>query len=229
MRSNLPVHRSVNASGCAAPLPRVLAYNNRKPPCCQGGLGRLFVIFARIFRADFCVLYNRVWGGDPDTKCREKRGRGPPGASDGPRGTSGCRNQCPWGSASDTPRRMSGMWSQCPWGSGGPYEYNRDRSQPTVPFLPSAHGQRRDTQVPPYEGNVTPFVGRHLCVPPCRVSILINVFMVAGGTVYFVGAGLCSALFPPVAEEPGGAEPRPYEQNRDRSQPTVPFLKSVRG
>ena len=24
-------------------------------------------------------------------------GSGPPGASDGPRGTSGCRNKCPWG------------------------------------------------------------------------------------------------------------------------------------
>ena len=71
---------------------------------------------------------------------------------------------------------------------GGPYGGSHDHSQPTVPFLNSSRGQRRDTQVPPYEGNVTPFVGRHLCVPPCRVSILINVFMVAGGTVYFVGA-----------------------------------------
>ena len=69
-----------------------------------------------------------------------------------------------------------------------PYGQNRDRSQPMVPFLKSVPGQRRDTQVPPYKGNVTPFVGRRLCVPPCRVSILINDFMAAGGTVYFVGA-----------------------------------------
>ena len=118
LRSNLPVHRSVNASGCAAPLPRVLAYNNRKPPCCQGGLGRFFVIFARNFQPDFCVLYNGVGGGIAAQNVGGKQGYGPPGTAAPTEEAATIRSQ----------RCLS---LKAPMGNGGTH-----RSRPTKETLP---------------------------------------------------------------------------------------------
>ena len=55
MGRNLPVHRSVNASGCIPPIARVPVYHNRKSPFCQGTFS---IIFTKFF-GGFCSCRRR--------------------------------------------------------------------------------------------------------------------------------------------------------------------------
>ena len=121
----------------------------------------------------------------PDLSALRQPANGPPGASDGPRGTSGCRNQCPWG------RRRPLRRTQQPGGNtvGAIHE-----SPVSGGDFPPGSDKRRPVS--------KPTVGRDLCVPPTPAAMTARAGIIepqkkeAGLTARLLSAILSSCVDP---------------------------------